>query len=79
VIKTKGIFSEDGHAEIWLSDDDRHIHSPGHPGRRVCHLRKADQPDVRVGMYPRRCPVCQVINLGMSLIPIAFAIIPKAS
>jgi hypothetical protein len=25
VIKTKGIFSEDGHAEIWLSDDDRHI------------------------------------------------------
>jgi hypothetical protein len=25
VIKTKGIFSENGHAEIWLSDDDRHI------------------------------------------------------
>ena len=24
-IKTKGIFSENGHAEIWLSDDDRHI------------------------------------------------------
>jgi len=24
-IKTKGIFSEDGHAEIWLSDDDRRI------------------------------------------------------
>ena len=25
VIKTKGIFSENGHAEVWLSDDDRHI------------------------------------------------------
>jgi hypothetical protein len=25
VIKTKGIFSENGHAEIWLSDDARHI------------------------------------------------------
>jgi hypothetical protein len=25
VIKTKGIFSENGHAEIWLSDDERHI------------------------------------------------------
>lgn len=25
VIKTKGIFSENGHAEIWLSDDDRKI------------------------------------------------------
>jgi hypothetical protein len=24
-IKTKGIFSENGHAEIWLSDDDRRI------------------------------------------------------
>lgn len=25
VIKTSGIFSENGRAEIWLSDDDRHI------------------------------------------------------
>jgi hypothetical protein len=25
VIKTRGIFSENGHAEIWLSDDDRRI------------------------------------------------------
>src|SRR5690348_15450888 len=25
VIKTKGIFSEGGHAEIWLSDDDRRM------------------------------------------------------
>jgi hypothetical protein len=25
VIKTKGIFSENGHAEIWLSDDDNRI------------------------------------------------------
>jgi uncharacterized protein DUF3108 len=25
VIKTKGIFSENGHAEIWLSDDERRI------------------------------------------------------
>ena len=25
MIKTKGIFSENGHAEVWLSDDDRHI------------------------------------------------------
>jgi uncharacterized protein DUF3108 len=25
VIKTKGIFSENGHAEVWLSDDDRRI------------------------------------------------------
>ena len=25
VIKTKGIFSENGHAEVWLSDDNRHI------------------------------------------------------
>ena len=25
VIKTKGIFSENGHAEIWLTDDDRHV------------------------------------------------------
>jgi hypothetical protein len=25
VIKTKGIFSENGHAEIWLSDDDKRI------------------------------------------------------
>jgi len=25
VIKTKGIFSENGHAEVWLSDDDRHV------------------------------------------------------
>jgi len=25
VIKTKGMFSENGHAEIWLSDDERHI------------------------------------------------------
>jgi hypothetical protein len=24
-IKTNGLFSKDGHAEIWLSDDDRHI------------------------------------------------------
>jgi hypothetical protein len=25
VIKTKGIFSENGRAEVWLSDDERHI------------------------------------------------------
>ena len=25
IIKTSGIFSENGRAEIWLSDDDRHI------------------------------------------------------
>lgn len=25
VIRTKGIFSEDGHAEVWLSDDSRRI------------------------------------------------------
>jgi hypothetical protein len=25
IIKTKGIFSEDGHAEVWLSDDDRRM------------------------------------------------------
>jgi Protein of unknown function (DUF3108) len=25
IIKTKGIFSENGHAEIWLSDDDKRI------------------------------------------------------
>lgn len=25
IIKSKGIFSENGRAEIWLSDDDRHI------------------------------------------------------
>ena len=25
VIKTKGIFSENGHAEIWLTDDERHV------------------------------------------------------
>jgi hypothetical protein len=25
VIKTKGIFSENGHAEVWLSDDDARI------------------------------------------------------
>jgi hypothetical protein len=25
IIKAKGIFSEDGRAEIWLSDDDRRI------------------------------------------------------
>jgi len=25
IIKTKGIFSEGGHAEVWLSDDDRRI------------------------------------------------------
>jgi hypothetical protein len=25
VIKTKGIFSENGHAEVWLSDDDNRI------------------------------------------------------
>jgi len=25
VIKTRGIFSENGHAEIWLSDDERHV------------------------------------------------------
>jgi hypothetical protein len=25
IIKTKGIFSESGHAEIWLSDDESHI------------------------------------------------------
>ena len=25
VIKTKGIFSENGHAEVWLSDDENHI------------------------------------------------------
>jgi hypothetical protein len=25
VIKTKGIFSENGHAEVWLSDDDKRI------------------------------------------------------
>jgi hypothetical protein len=25
LIKTKGIFSENGHAEVWLSDDDKHI------------------------------------------------------
>lgn len=25
IIKTKGIFSENGHAEVWLSDDDKHI------------------------------------------------------
>jgi len=24
-IKTKGIFSENGHAEVWLSDDDKRI------------------------------------------------------
>jgi hypothetical protein len=25
IIKTKGLFSRDGHAEIWLSDDDRRL------------------------------------------------------
>ncbi len=25
VIKTKGVFSESGHAELWISDDDRHM------------------------------------------------------
>ena len=25
IIKTKGIFSEGGHAEVWLSDDDRRV------------------------------------------------------
>jgi hypothetical protein len=25
VIKTKGVFSESGHAELWISDDDRHV------------------------------------------------------
>ena len=25
VIKTKGVFSEDGKAELWISDDDRHM------------------------------------------------------
>lgn len=25
IIKTKGIFSENGHAELWLSDDDRRV------------------------------------------------------
>jgi hypothetical protein len=25
MIRTKGIFSEDGHAEVWLTDDPRHI------------------------------------------------------
>ena len=25
VIKTKGVFSESGHAELWISDDDRHL------------------------------------------------------
>jgi hypothetical protein len=25
VIKTKGIFSENGHAEVWLADDPSHI------------------------------------------------------
>lgn len=25
IIKTSGLFSQDGHAEIWLSDDSRHI------------------------------------------------------
>ena len=25
IIKSRGLFSEDGHAEIWLSDDERHI------------------------------------------------------
>ncbi len=25
IIKTKGIFSENGHAEVWLSDDDKRI------------------------------------------------------
>ena len=25
VIKSRGIFSENGHAEVWLSDDENHI------------------------------------------------------
>jgi hypothetical protein len=25
VIKTPGIFSENGNAEVWLSDDSRHV------------------------------------------------------
>jgi hypothetical protein len=25
VIKTKGVFSENGHAELWISDDDRRM------------------------------------------------------
>jgi hypothetical protein len=25
VIKTKGVFSEDGHAELWISDDERRV------------------------------------------------------
>jgi uncharacterized protein DUF3108 len=25
VIKTKGVFSESGHAELWISDDDRRV------------------------------------------------------
>ena len=25
IIKSRGLFSEDGHAEIWLSDDEKHI------------------------------------------------------
>ncbi|MND02450.1 hypothetical protein D3C83_218330 [compost metagenome] len=25
IIKARGIFSEDGHAEVWLTDDDRRL------------------------------------------------------
>jgi len=25
VIKTKGVFSESGHAELWISDDDKRV------------------------------------------------------
>jgi hypothetical protein len=25
IIKSRGLFSENGHAEVWLSDDENHI------------------------------------------------------
>lgn len=44
VIKTRGIFSEGGHAEIWLSDDDR---------RMVLQL-KSSLPFGSINLYLRR-------------------------
>ena len=48
VIKTKGVFSESGHAELWISDDDRHMivqmKSQLSFGSLDLYLTKVDRP-----------------------------------
>ena len=55
IIKSRGLFSEDGHAEIWLSDDENHIMLQMKSGLKIGSLNlflKSYRPAARTSAKP---------------------------